>query len=117
MAKKPAKKASVPASIRAHVFATFDCCVACGDRLADHCGHIIPESAGGAMVKENFVRLCGYCNTTQGVIHVRFAAYASVPLDCSYGEALAIIATNRAYWATYCGAARNGLKVKPYKPS
>ena len=113
-----ATKSRIPATIRAHVMTTFAGCVACGTREANHCGHIVPESAGGAMVKENFVRLCESCNTTQGAVHVRFKAFAApIPMDVSYGEALATIQTNRAYWARYCSAARSGLKVKPYDPT
>lgn len=115
----PAKirKAAIPASIRQHVMTTFAGCVACGSRDAAHCGHIVPESRGGAMVESNFVRLCEACNTTQGNVHVRFAAFAEpVSLDLTYGEAIAQITTARAYWAAYCRAARGSLKVKPYKP-
>lgn len=90
-------KSRIPASIKAHVMSAFAGCVACGSREANHCGHIIPESQGGAMVIENFVRLCESCNTTQGAVHVRFKAYAEpMSLSASYGEALATIQTNRA---------------------
>lgn len=111
------KKAAIPASIKAHVMATFPACVACGSREANHCGHIVPESKGGAMVKENFVRLCEFCNTTQGAVHVRFKAFAKpISLDVTYGEAIATIQTNRAYWARYCSAARGVVKLNPYDP-
>lgn len=110
-------KARIPAAIKAHVMSAHAGCVACGSREANHCGHIIPESQGGAMVKENFVRLCEYCNTTQGAVHVRFKAYANpIALDATYGEALATIQTNRAYWARYCSAARGQVKLNPYDP-
>ncbi len=112
-----ATKSRIPAAIRAHVMAAFAGCVACGSREANHCGHIVPESKGGAMVKENFVRLCESCNTTQGAVHVKFKAFAEpVALTATYGEALATIQTNRAYWARYCSAARGNVKLKPYDP-
>jgi hypothetical protein len=110
-------KARIPASIKNAVMAAFAGCAACGSREANHCGHIVPESQGGAMIKENFVRLCEFCNTTQGAVHVRFKAYAApIALDVTYGEALATLATRQAYWAAYCRAARGTIKLKPYDP-
>jgi 5-methylcytosine-specific restriction endonuclease McrA len=114
--KPMSNKARIPAKIRNAVFARFDCCAACGDRQADECGHLIAEAKGGAMVVENFVRLCGRCNRLQGVATVAFRAYAKAPaLDLSYGEALALIESRRAYWARYCKAAAAGI-AKPYRP-
>lgn len=111
------KKARIPVSIRNHVMSTFEACVACGSREATHCGHIIPESHGGATVKENFVRLCETCNTTQGAVEVKFKSFATpIPLNMPYGDALATIQTNRAYWARYCSAARSKIKLNPYAP-
>jgi hypothetical protein len=111
-------KARIPAAIRAHVMTAHAGCVACGSREANHCGHIVPESKGGKMTKENFVRLCESCNTTQGAVHVKFKAFAEVvSLSATYGEALATIQTNRAYWASYCSAARGGIKLKAYDPA
>lgn len=104
------KKATIPAEIKNHVFSTFECCVACGTWDADECGHLIAESTGGAMVKENFVRLCGSCNRVQGTVNIRFAAYAE------YSESPAVIRSRRAYWAKYCGQSRGTIKVKPYNP-
>ena len=104
------KKARIPAKIRNAVFARHNCCAACGDRQADECGHLIAEANGGAMVVENFVRLCGRCNRLQGVATVAFRAYA----DCT--ESRAIIETRRAYWARYCKAAAAGIS-KPYRPT
>lgn len=101
-------KARIPAAIKAHVFASFDCCAACGTWDADECGHIVAESRGGAMVKENFVRLCGSCNRMQGTASVVFAAYAA------YTESPALIRSRRAYWARYVKAASAGI-AKPYK--
>lgn len=113
-----ASKSRVPASIKAYVMSAFPACVACGSREANHCGHIVPESHGGAMVKENFVRLCEICNTTQGAVHVRFKSFATpIPLSVAYGEAIAIAQTNRAYWARYCSSARGAVKIKPYDPA
>lgn len=105
-----AKKAKIPVEIRNHVFSTFECCAACGTWDADECGHLIAESKGGAMTKENFVRLCGWCNRTQGSANIAFAAYAP------YTEEPAIIRSRRAYWATYCKAARGEVKLRPYRP-
>jgi HNH endonuclease len=102
-------KARIPAAIKAHVFASFDCCAACGTWDADECGHLVAESKGGAMVKENFVRLCGSCNRMQGTAQVVFAAYAA------YTESPAMITSRRAYWARYVKAAAVGI-AKPYKP-
>lgn len=104
------KKARIPAAIRNEVFARFDCCAACGTWDADECGHIVAEANGGAMVVENFVRLCGRCNRLQGTATVAFRAYAA------YSESPAEITTRRAYWAKYCKAAAAGL-AKPYRPA
>ena len=103
------KKARIPAAIRAAVFARHDCCAACGDRQADECGHLVAEANGGAMVAENFVRLCGRCNRLQGTAAVAFRAYAT------YTESRAEIESRRAYWARYCKAAAAGI-AKPYRP-
>ena len=103
------KKARIPAAIRASIFARFTCCAACGTWDADECGHLAAEANGGAMTADNFVRLCGACNRTQGTASVRFAAYAT------YSESPAEIRTRRAYWAKYCSFARS-IKVKPYNP-
>ena len=100
-------KARIPASIRTATFARFDCCAACGTWDADECGHLIAEANGGAMVAENFVRLCGRCNRLQGVATVAFAAYAA------YTESRATIESRRAHWAKYCKAA---AIAKPYRP-
>lgn len=101
------KKAKIPAAIRTATFARFNCCAACGTWDADECGHLIAEANGGAMVAENFVRLCGRCNRLQGVATVAFAAYAA------YTESRATIESRRAHWAKYCKAA---AIAKPYKP-
>lgn len=111
------KKAYIPATILNRVFNSFDGCVACGSREATECGHLVAEARGGAMVPENFVRLCGACNRTQGTASVAFAAYApAIPFSMSYGDALTLISTRRAYWAKYCRAARGQTRVKPYRP-
>jgi hypothetical protein len=102
-------KARIPAAIKAHVFASFAGCAACGTWDADECGHVVAESRGGAMVKENFVRLCGSCNRMQGTASVVFAAYADVT------ESRAVVTSRRAYWARYVKAAAAGI-AKPYKP-
>ena len=121
-------KASIPASIVTYVMTRFTCCVACGTWDAIECGHIVAESKGGAMVKENFVRLCGHCNRLQGVIPAEFVGHAD------YTESRALVETRRAQWAAYCKIARNYIaqqakvesgkaKVngykwpKPYKPA
>jgi hypothetical protein len=103
-----AKKASIPAAIRNAVMSRFTCCAACGTWDADECGHIVAESAGGAMVLDNFVRLCGSCNRKQANRSVVFAAFAS------YTESPALIQSRRAYWAKYLGSVKI---AKPYKPS
>lgn len=103
------KKAKIPARIRNAVFARFDCCAACGTWDARECGHIIAEANGGAMVVENFVRLCDVCNKTQSTANVAFRAYAP------YSESRAEIESRRAYWAKYCRAAAAGI-AKPYRP-
>ena len=105
-----AKKEHIPAEIRAHIEAKFDCCVACGTWDADNAAHMVAESNGGAMVKENFVRLCGVCNRIQAQASVAFAGFAPYTLEP------ATIISRRAYWAKYCGAARGKAKIKPYKP-
>ena len=111
-----AKKSRIPAKIRNEVFARFDCCAACGTWDAREAGHLVSEANGGAMVLENFVRLCDVCNKVQGTANVAFRAYAQAPaLDVSYGEAIATIETNRAHWAKYCKAAAAGI-AKPYRP-
>ena len=101
------KKAAIPATIKAATFARFTCCAACGTWDADECGHIVAESKGGAMVAENFVRLCGWCNRKQGSKPAVFAAYAT------YTESRALIESRRAHWAKYLGAVKI---AKPYKP-
>ena len=103
-------KARIPAQIKAHVFAAFDCCAACGTWDADECGHIVAESKGGQMIAENFVRLCGSCNRKQANVNVVFAAFATITIEP------AIIISRRAYWASYCSAASGKAKVKAYKP-
>jgi len=100
-------KARIPASIRTATFARFDCCAACGTWDADECGHLIAEANGGAMVEENFVRLCGRCNRLQGKVNVAFAAFAT------YTESRATIESRRAYWARYC---KSAAIAKPYRP-
>ena len=117
---KNTKKEYIPASIREYVKEVFPCCVACGTWDADNCGHIIAESNGGAMVKENFVRLCGACNRAQGVVNVVFASYAGFALDP------ATVIARRIYWVKYCSTirCREGAKnqnpnwsvIKPFKP-
>ena len=102
-----AKKSHIPASIRTHVMAQYSCCVACGTWDANECGHIVAEANGGAMTKENFVRLCGSCNRVQGTRSVAFGAYAE------YTESRALIESRRAYWSRYCGRAKI---AKPYRP-
>lgn len=104
-----AKKSHIPAKIRNAVFARFDCCVACGTWDADACGHLVAEANGGAMVAENFVRLCNRCNQLQGTATAAFRAYAT------YTESRAEIESRRAYWAKYCRAAAAGI-AKPYRP-
>ena len=104
-----AKKATIPAAIKRHVMVSFTCCAACGTWDADECGHLIAEVNGGAMVAENFVRLCGRCNRLQGRANVAFRAYAA------YTESRAEIESRRAYWAKYCKAAAAGI-AKPYRP-
>ena len=100
-------KAHIPAAIKTAVMSTFTCCVACGTWDADECGHIVAESNGGAMVVDNFVRLCGSCNRKQANRSVCFAAFAT------YTESPALIRSRRAYWAKYLGAVKI---AKPYKP-
>lgn len=103
-----AKKARIPATIKKSVMTRFTCCVACGTWDAKACGHIVAESNGGAMVAENFVRLCHDCNGVQGNKNVTFLAYAE------YTESRALAESRRAYWAKYLGA----VKVsKGYKPA
>lgn len=104
------KKSRIPAHIKAHVMSAFQCCAACGTWDADECGHIVPESKGGAMTKENFVRLCGSCNRVQGEIEIAFGQFASMVIEP------AIVISRRAYWAKYCNAARGNAKVKAYRP-
>ncbi len=111
-----AKKSRIPAKIRNEVFTRFNCCAACGTRDAREAGHLVSEANGGAMVIENFVRLCDVCNKVQGTANVVFRGYAIAPaLDVSYGEAIPTIESNRAYWAKYCKAAAAGI-AKPYRP-
>lgn len=105
-----AKKQVIPADIRAHVMQSFDCCAACGSWDSKDCGHLIAESNGGAMVKENFVRLCNNCNGVQGSASVVFKAFAPYTIEP------ALIISRRAYWAKYCRAARGSHKIKPYQP-
>ena len=102
------KKARIPAAIRNTIFARHACCVACGTWDADECGHIVAEANGGAMVVENFIRLCGACNRLQGTASVKIAAYAT------YTEAPALITSRRAHWAKYCRAAHI-TGIKPYR--
>ena len=71
-----AKKSRIPAKIRNEVFARFNCCAACGTWDAREAGHLVSEANGGAMVLENFVRLCDVCNKVQGTANVVFRAYA-----------------------------------------
>lgn len=121
-------KAHIPAHIKAHVMTRFTCCVACGTWDAKACGHIVAESKGGAMVAENFVRLCNDCNLAQGNNPAAFAAHAD------YTESRALCETRRAQWAAYCKGVRNYLAMqekfesgkvkvngykmpKPYKPA
>lgn len=104
-----AKKSRIPAKIRNEVFARFNCCAACGTWDAREAGHLVSEANGGAMVLENFVRLCNVCNKVQGTANVVFRAYAP------YSEARAEIESRRAYWAKYCKAAAAGI-AKPYRP-
>lgn len=101
------KKASIPAAIKAGVMSRFTACAACGTWDADECGHIVAESNGGAMVLDNFVRLCGSCNRVQANRSVVFAAFAN------YTESPALIRSRRAYWAKYLGAVK---VAKPYRP-
>jgi hypothetical protein len=103
-------KARIPAHIKAHVMCAFDSCAACGTWDAEECGHIIPESLGGLMVKENFVRLCGHCNRKLGNVEIAFAQFAERAIEP------AIIISRRAYWAKYCGAIRGNAKIKAYRP-
>lgn len=113
------RKAHIPAEIKAHVMTAYACCVACGTWEADECGHIVAESKGGEMVKENFVRLCGFCNRKQGTATVAFKMFAQPSSDSmTLGEHKARVTTNRAYWSRYCGVAKSSkIKVKPYTPS
>lgn len=114
------KKARIPASIRAIVLASHNCCVACGDRQANECGHIIAEAKGGKVTESNLVRLCGACNRAQGSKNVAFAGYAkAVSLRATYGEALATIDSRRAQWAAYLAHGEHGSLgrlAKPYRP-
>ena len=103
------KKAYIPAAIRAHVMQEFRCCVACGTWDADACGHLVAESKGGKMVKENFVRLCHSCNSVQGTAKISFAEYAG------YTESAALIISRRAYWARYVGAVKIAKAYRPIK--
>jgi hypothetical protein len=102
-----AKKAAIPAALRAEIFARFDCCAACGTWDADECGHIVAESNGGAMIVDNFIRLCGSCNRAQASCSVAFAAFATLT------ESRALVQTRRAYWKKYLGASKI---AKPYRP-
>ena len=102
-----AKKASIPAAIKKSVMTRFTCCAACGTWDAAECGHIIAESNGGAMVTENFVRLCGHCNRKQGTATVTFLGYAE------YTESRALAETRRAHWAKYIGFVKLSKGYKP----
>lgn len=104
------KKAHIPATVRAEVFARHNCCAACGTWDADECGHIVAESNGGETVAANLVRLCGSCNRTQANANVVFAEFASYTLEP------ALVMSRRAYWTKYCGAARGKAKIKAYRP-
>jgi hypothetical protein len=111
-----AKKSRIPAKIRNEVFARFNCCAACGTWDAREAGHLVSEANGGAMVLENFVRLCDVCNKVQGTANVVFKAYAApIANDVPYGDAIALTNSRRAYWAKYCKAAAAGI-AKPYRP-
>lgn len=106
-----AKKLDIPAATRATVYARFDCCAACGTWDADCVAHIVAEHKGGTLDQANLVRLCGWCNQKQHTAFVPFGAYAT------YTESRALVETRRAMWAKACGQARNGFKIKPYKPA
>ena len=115
---KKTRKAPIPESIRAYVMTAFAGCVACGTRDATHCGHVVAESKGGAMTKENFVRLCAFCNLSQNNVHVAFGAHVEAfSRSAPYGDVLDAIELNRAYWSRYCSSARGGIKLNPYIPS
>ena len=101
------KKARIPAAIRNEIFARHTCCAACGTWDADECGHIVAEAKGGAMVVENFVRLCGNCNRKQGAASVTFLAFAA------YTESPAMIQSRRARWAKYIGAVKISKGYRP----
>lgn len=104
-------KSRIPSKIRNHVFASFDSCAACGTWDADECGHIVAEAMGGAMIPENFVRLCGACNRLQGTATVAFATFASYTLEP------ALVKSRRAHWAKYCRAAQSNMKIRAYRPA
>ena len=116
------RKARIPASIRKHVMQTFECCVVCGQWDANDCGHIVPESQGGAMTASNFVRLCGYCNQTQGACVAKFGAYAGNLDHLSVPAARALIQKRRKQWAKYCGmiraraASEKKFRTRPFTP-
>ena len=101
------KKARIPAAIRNAVFARHTCCAACGQWDADECGHIVAESNGGAMVAENFVRLCGNCNRKQNDKAVTFLAFATYTIDPP------LIQMRRARWAKYLGAVKISKGYRP----
>ena len=101
------KKARIPAAIRNAVFARHNCCAACGQWDADECGHIVAESNGGAMVAENFVRLCGNCNRKQNNKTVTFLAFATYTIDPP------LIQMRRARWAKYLGAVKISKGYRP----
>ena len=103
-------KVKIPMSIKTAVKAKFNCCAACGTWDADNVGHIIAESKGGTLAMENLILLCGNCNQVQSNINIQFAAFAEYAIEPT------VIIARRKYWEKYCGAARNGLAVKPYKP-
>jgi len=105
------KKQSIPAATRAIVMASHDSCVACGTWDANDCGHLVAEANGGGVEPSNLVRLCSACNGAQGTASVVFGAFAPRELEP------ALVISRRAYWVTYCGAARmSRLKLKPYRP-
>jgi len=105
-----AKKSKIPASIRNYVMQSFDCCAACGTWDSKDCGHLVAESNGGAMVAENFVRLCNHCNGVQANANVVFGTFAPYTIEP------ALIISRRAYWTKYCKSARGSHKIKPYQP-
>lgn len=73
------KKKAIPASLKKQVwkkhFNTYHAiCPVCEketiEALSFHCGHIIPESAGGKSILDNLLPICSSCNLSMGTQHL-----------------------------------------------